>query len=88
MIDNCFYMSIDTEGMELSVLRGVDFSIFRPKIIEVEIKKTSLSKLAHHEIARLLDDNGYSPVAKGLLNAIFIDQMSAQFDWLPIECRG
>lgn len=50
------YLSIDTEGSELSILSSLDFSRFLPKIITVEHNFVDEKRYA---IYRLLSENGY-----------------------------
>lgn len=59
-------MSIDVEGQELSVLRGIDFSKHLPKLIFIEIDKTSIES-----IMEILPD-GYEIIAKDYLNAAIV----------------
>lgn len=88
MRERCVYMSVDIEGMEDAVLSGINFSIFRPTVIEVEVKNQSLAGVSKSPVGTLLRGNGYSPVAKGLLNVVFIDERSHLVDWVPDGLRG
>lgn len=48
---------VDTEGMDYEVLRGLDFNIYRPRIIVTEEYKWNLEK--HESKYKLLKNNGY-----------------------------
>jgi len=66
-------VSIDIEGLDLAVLRTLDFKRFRPATICAEAKGPS----AGHDdtpIARLLKSNGYVACAGSLYNTIFADR--------------
>jgi len=58
------YLSIDTEGSELSILSSFDFSKYYFKIITCEHNFTENRK----KIIKLLNDNGYKRIYKNLSN--------------------
>ena len=58
------YLSIDTEGSELSILSSFDFSKYYFKIITCEHNFTKNRK----KIIKLLNDNGYKRIYKNLSN--------------------
>jgi hypothetical protein len=58
------YLSIDTEGSELSILSSFDFSKYHFKIITCEHNFTENRK----KIIKLLNDNGYKRIYKDLSN--------------------
>jgi hypothetical protein len=78
LIDDLFgtapdLLSIDVEGMDLAVLRTMDFRAHRPAAICAETKKPGMS----HDstpIARLLRAKGYVACAGSLYNTIFVDR--------------
>jgi FkbM family methyltransferase len=78
LIADCFgdapdLLSIDIEGMDLAVLKTVDFRAHRPAAICAETKKPRMS----HDstpIARLLRAKGYVACAGSLYNTIFVDR--------------
>jgi len=78
LIDDLFgqapdLLSIDIEGMDLAVLRTMDFRAHRPAAICAETKKPGMS----HDstpIARLLRTKGYVACAGSLYNTIFVDR--------------
>lgn len=55
---NFDYLSLDTEGSELEILRALDFTRFRPRIITVEHNYTA----ARNDILALLQGHGYQRV--------------------------
>ncbi len=55
---NLDYLSLDTEGSELDILRSLDFTRFRPRIITVEHNYTP----ARTDILALLQGQGYRRV--------------------------
>jgi hypothetical protein len=78
LIADCFggapdLLSIDIEGLDLAVLRTLDYREHRPAAICAETKKPNMS----HDgtpIARLLRGKGYVACAGSLYNTIFVDR--------------
>ncbi|HME43782.1 MAG TPA: FkbM family methyltransferase [Syntrophorhabdales bacterium] len=68
------YLSIDTEGLDITVLSSVDFDTFKPKVICVET--TTYSKTGHGqketETTRFLESKGYLLYADTYINSIFV----------------
>jgi FkbM family methyltransferase len=66
------FLKVDVEGAEADVLRGADFTRFRPKVIVVEaIKPISLAP-AWDEWEPLLSQHGYSYVWDDELNRYYV----------------
>jgi FkbM family methyltransferase len=69
------FLSVDTEGFDLEVLRHNDWSKFRPKIICVETgemhRHTSSTKY-NPQIKSYLESRGYREAYSNILNSIFI----------------
>jgi len=66
-------LSIDIEGLDLAVLRTLDFGRHRPAVVCAETK----SPVDTHDgtgVARLLRARGYVPCAGSLYNTIFVDR--------------
>jgi len=66
-------LSIDIEGLDLAVLRTLDFRAYRPAAICAETKKPGMS----HDgtpIAQYLRGKGYLACAGSLYNTIFVDR--------------
>jgi FkbM family methyltransferase len=66
-------LSIDIEGMDLAVLRSLDFRAHRPAAICAETKKPWMSH-DRTPIARLLRPKNYVACAGSLYNTIFVDR--------------
>jgi FkbM family methyltransferase len=64
-------LSIDVEGHDFQVLRSLDLSRYRPKIIVIEMH--SIEKMDENEIYRHLTSNGYTFKFYAVLNAYFVD---------------
>jgi len=79
-------VSIDVEGFEMSVLRGLlePNPSWRPAILVVEVKLFNfLQPLENGVTDYLINKHCYSLVAKTPLNAFFIDPLNPLFSWLP-----
>ena len=63
---NIDYLSIDTEGSELKVLKGVDFEEYNIKVISAENQTSDTS------VRNFLESNGYRFVSKICSDEIFI----------------
>jgi FkbM family methyltransferase len=61
-------LSIDTEGTELNVLKGLDLSKNRPKLIIIEDKLYNLSKHSY------LKKHGYKLVKRTMVNSWYVKQ--------------
>jgi FkbM family methyltransferase len=66
-------LSIDIEGLDLAVLRTLDFRRHRPAVICAEAKSPGESHDGTR-IAHLLRSNGYVACAGSLYNTIFVDR--------------
>ncbi len=53
-------LKVDVEGMEYSVLNGVDFALWRPWLCVVEATEPLSQTLSHQEWEHLLIDHGYN----------------------------
>lgn len=53
-------LSVDVEGLELNVLRSLDFARYQPKVIIVEAHVRSLEELMASELYTLLRSQGYT----------------------------
>ena len=61
------FISIDTEGYDLVVLKSNDWKRFRPKLVCIE------AGLKNSEVTEYLQKNGYNEVFNNGLNKIFVD---------------
>jgi FkbM family methyltransferase len=66
-------LSLDTEGLDLAILRSLDFKRLRPDVICVETLETGGRRLLT-EILRLMADNGYEARGGSFVNTIFVDR--------------
>ena len=65
-------LSIDTEGSDLNVLRGLDFEIFRPTFICVEeLYKDSVLDIEASEVIKLLVRKGYHLISVAGFSLIY-----------------
>jgi len=67
------FMSIDVEGMDLSVAKSNDWGRFRPRYLLVEAIKSSLAHVADYPLHRYLCDQGYELFAKTLNTLMYCD---------------
>jgi len=67
------FLTIDTEGLDLSVIASNDWQRFRARVVLVEDHHADLLKLADSAACRLMRDRGYRPVAKLPRSLLFRD---------------
>ena len=69
------FLSVDTEGYDLEVLKSNDWNKYRPKIVCVEtlIHSVNNEKMISKDIIKFLKQNGYKEVADTGINTIFLD---------------
>lgn len=67
-------LSVDTEGMDLIVLKSNDWTRFKPTLIIAECLKTKLTDLAQDEITIYLNSRNYELYAKTGNSVIFISK--------------
>jgi len=67
------FMSIDVEGMDLSVLRSNDWSRFRPALLLVEAHERTVAAVENDPIALFAVGTGYRLIAKTLNTLIYED---------------
>jgi FkbM family methyltransferase len=66
------FLSIDTEGLDLDILKTMDFERYRPDVICVETLEVG-SDHVELEILRFLESKRYSARGATFVNTIFID---------------
>ena len=67
------FLNVDVEGLDLPVLQSNDWSRYRPRYVLAEIGEHALSSLAQHATNDLLENIGYSLLAKTANTGIFKD---------------
>jgi len=67
------FLSIDTEGHDLDILKSNNWYKFRPKVICVEIQIQTAIKYNDYKIEKYLKSVGYIKKFSNNLNAIFLD---------------
>jgi FkbM family methyltransferase len=67
-------LDVDVEGFDLRVLKSLDFTRYRPKLILVEIHDTNAVRVTEHPIYAYLADKGYVLEAYALQTGFFIDE--------------
>jgi glycosyltransferase involved in cell wall biosynthesis len=65
------FFSIDTEGVDLSVLKSNNWNRYRPNYVLAELLGVEFDNLEEHEITRYLQDQGYRPAAKFVNTLLF-----------------
>lgn len=77
------FVSIDTEGHEMEVLKGFDFEQHRPTIFAIELNDVlSLDDTAKNTVNKLMEDKGYVAVAKNMISlsvatVFYLDRLAA-----------
>jgi FkbM family methyltransferase len=66
------FLSVDTEGMDLAILRSIDYGRFRPAILCAETL-VSGTRTARPEIPEFLATRGYVARGGSFVNTIFVD---------------
>ena len=69
-IDECDFLSIDTEGLDFDVLLSNDWDTFRPQIIMIEYDSLNI-----HDLCDYLKSFDYSLAFRNHTNAIFISDL-------------
>jgi FkbM family methyltransferase len=65
------YLSVDVEGMDLAILKTLDFGRFRPAIVCAEHSPVPSERA---ELLALLDGHGYAVRGQTYPNTIFVDK--------------
>lgn len=69
------FMNVDSEGMDLKVLRSNDWKLFRPQVVTVELLGSAIEEIASNDIYIYLSNLGYSLVAKTVRTGLFMEQV-------------
>lgn len=73
MLPQVDLLSVDCEGRELEILETNDWTIWRPKMIIVEIIDY-VTKKKHTEVIQYLIDRGYGLVCDNQINAVMLEE--------------
>jgi FkbM family methyltransferase len=78
-------VSIDVEGIDLEVLKSVNFNMYRPEIfcVETMLYNDDKSVCKSGEIINFMKNNGYFLYADTFINSIFVDSESYKKNNLP-----
>lgn len=71
------FLSVDVEGMDLSVLQSNDWTRYRPKFVLIEMLQSTLADIDGSAINKLLAGHGYSVYAK-TMNTVFFQNKRDQ----------
>lgn len=66
-------LSVDSEGMELDILKSNDWATYRPTCIVVEVIDY-VTKQKHQEVIDYLKLQGYGLVCDNSINAVFLER--------------
>jgi Methyltransferase FkbM domain len=66
------FLSVDTEGLDLAILKSIDFKRFRPKIICAETLVYHTTKIVT-EIGDFMASQGYAARGASFVNTVFVD---------------
>ena len=66
------FLNIDIEGAELEILETLDFDLYNPLVIAVEIHSNDIRKGIEHPISMLLCNKGYTLCACNVITYFFV----------------
>jgi FkbM family methyltransferase len=77
-------LSIDVEGEDYNVLKGINFENQRPGLIVIENKNFNINKdYRENIIYNFMVEKKYILISKTPLDSFFIDPMKSYFKWIP-----
>lgn len=65
-------LKIDVEGAELEILKTLDFELFKPSIISIEIHGNNIEKCLETEEAKLILNKGYQIAGSAVITHFFV----------------
>ena len=68
------FLKVDVEGHEAAVLRGADFTRWRPAVVVVEATKPHTTEPTHHEWEGILTHGGYVFAAFDGINRFYVPE--------------
>jgi FkbM family methyltransferase len=66
------FLSVDAQGLELAILKSIDYSRFRPEVICTETLVTGTNKMIP-DTASFMESKGYVVRGMSFVNSIFVD---------------
>ena len=66
------FLSVDTEGLDLAILKSIDYERFRPKVICAETLVSSTTETIP-EIPKFMASQGYVARGGSFVNTVFVD---------------
>lgn len=66
------FLSVDVEGLDLTVLQSNDWSKYRPKVVLIESLKKDLTSIDEQEIVKFMKKQKYKPYAKTVNTFFFL----------------
>ncbi|MCA3559675.1 MAG: glycosyltransferase [Aestuariivirga sp.] len=73
------FLSVDVEGLDLELLKDVDWDRWRPLIVQAEPSEQFIADNAR-QIAGFMKSRGYVPLARTPVNQIFLDRRALRTD--------
>ena len=70
-INNINFFTIDIEGAEADVLNSINWEVFKPEIICVEMLSLNFDDIFEHEVYKILKSKGYNIYSK-LVNSVIL----------------
>ncbi len=68
-------LSIDVEGHDFEVLRSLDFSRYRPRVVVIEMHDFAIPAASSNPLCEFMDDQGYDIAGHLATNSYFRDRM-------------
>ena len=72
------YLNIDVEGNENNVIKGIDFSKYRPILITVENNNLHIKDYIQSEVYKILTGNNFTFIGKIGVTNFFLDNENAK----------
>ncbi len=71
-IKKIIFFNLDVEGLEYEIIKDINWKLFKPKVICIEIFDYDLNKSRRNKIIKLLSKNGYKLKSKLYNSSIFV----------------
>ena len=71
-INKIDFLSLDVEGSEYEILQSLNFELFKPSIVAIEIKGFDICGCLESKEAILLRENGYKLVGSAVITHFFV----------------